>query len=205
RKGFVLRNFRRFLRGPVGRMLTVALTLAAAHAFAEPQNYLTALAAERAKEQQIRDVAAKLKVDPEFLLHPEGRKTFDFRSLFAWAESRLGLNASTDEAGAQQPLDIRASIDRVKARYGLVAADSTLAKIAELVKIADEPANARGRQRAQIRGEIRSLLRVIDKDFLPPLPESAPGVAHQRDAQMRNAIKQLTNDVKHAISGPDAL
>jgi RHS repeat-associated protein len=200
-----LRNFRRFLRGPVGRTLTAAIALAALHAFAEPQNYLFALEQQRAKEAQIRDIAAKLNVDPEFLLHPEGRRrAFDFKSLFTWAQSKLGL-VSTDAAAPQQPVDIRASIDRVKSRYGLVAADATLAKIADLVKLASAPANARANKHAQIRAEIESLLRVIDKDFLPPLPDSVPGVAHQRDAQMRNAIKGLTQDVKRAINGPGAL
>ena len=167
-----MKSFRRFLRGPLGRTLTLTFTVTSLHAFAEPQNYITAIEKERAREAEIRGIAAKLGVDPEFLLHPEGRKTFDFRSLFSWAKGQLGLQAN--DVAPQQPLDIRASIDRVKSRYGLVAADATLARIANLVRFANEPANAHANKKAQIRAEVKSLLRVIDKDFLPQLPDSLP-------------------------------
>jgi RHS repeat-associated protein len=196
-----VRTFRRMLHGPAGRALAASMVLASLHAFADPQNYLFAIQQQRAKEQQIREIAAKLNVDPEFLLHPEGRRVFDFRSLFAWAKSALGIAPQTAAADPQQPLDVKAAIGRVKSRYGLVAADATLGKIADLVRLAGEPAASRAKKRGQIRAEVMSLLHVIDKDFLPPVPDAAPGIARQRDAEMRTALHQLTQDVKHAING----
>src|SRR5260370_18404424 len=203
RKDPVLRNFRRFLRGPVGRMLTVATTLASLHAFAEPQNYLTALAVQQAKEQQIREIAAKLKVDPEFLLHPEGRKSFDFRSLFAWAEAKLGIQ-SNQATQNQQPLDVKASIDQVKSRYALVAADAILGKIADLVRLAGEPAAQHADKHDQVRAHVKSLSRFIDKDLLPKVPDNAPRVAHQRDAQMRGAIQDVQKKGQQVLNAPGA-
>src|SRR5260370_22259321 len=174
RKDPVLRNVRRFLRGPVGRALTVATTLASLHAFAEPQNYLTALAVQQAKQQQIREIAAKLNVDPEFLLHPEGRKSFDFRSLFAWAEAKLGIQ-SNQASQNQQPLDVKASIDQVKSRYALVAADAILGKIADLVRLAGEPAAQHADKQDQGRAHVKSLSRSVDKHLPPNSPDNSPG------------------------------
>ena len=47
---------------------------------------------------------------------------------------------------------------------------------------------------------MKSLLRVIDKDFLPKLHDSLPSIAQQRDAQMRAVLHQLQADVKQVVT-----
>ena len=42
--------------------------------------YLYAYQVDQQREAEIREIARKMGVDPEFLLHPEGRKSFDFHA-----------------------------------------------------------------------------------------------------------------------------
>ncbi|MCU1231700.1 MAG: hypothetical protein JWO97_4584, partial [Acidobacteria bacterium] len=161
-----MRNFRHFLRGPAGRVITAVLVLATVNVFIDSHNYLAAYEVARQREANIREIAAKMNVDPEFLLHPEGRRKFDFKSLFAAVEAKLGLQSAAVTTASSQPANIRESIDTVKRRYALVAADSTLAQIAQLMQLATAPVAIRGNKRAAIKGQMLSILRLIDKDFL---------------------------------------
>ena len=88
----------------------------------------------------------------------------------------------------------------MKSRYALVAADTVLAKIAEA--ISDLPAS---KNKGQMKAHLQSVLRLIDKDFLPAVPEGLPGSAKSRDAQMRAAINKVRNDVKQVLNTKDAL
>ncbi len=199
-----MNTLRRILRSRVGRVLISGLMATTLHVSIDPQNYLYALEVERKKEADIRAIAAKMNVDPEFLLHPQGRTRFDFRTLFRQLTERLGFQseAVVNEA---QPADIRDSIKRVKERYALVAADTTLARIAQLVQVSLSPENVRGKKKGQIKAELQSVLRLIDKDFLPAVKDEASGTAKSRDAQMRKEIKDLQKRVKSVINAPHAL
>ena len=86
----IIRRFRTFLASVTGHALTTAILASSLYAFIDPSTYLYALEQQRAKETEIRAIAAKLGVDPEFLLHPEGRKAFDWRGLMSWAATREG-------------------------------------------------------------------------------------------------------------------
>src|SRR5215212_2901107 len=191
-----MRNCRRIFQSSFGRVVIYALVAASLHYASDPYNYLYAIEVQRAKEAQVREIAAKLNVDPEFLLHPEGRKHFDFKSLFSW----LGLSEKPSTQAADVPLDIKESVARVKSRYALVAADTVLAKIAQA--ISDIPA---AKNKGQMKAHLQSVLRLIDKDFLPEVPEGLPGSAKSRDAQMRASMNKLRNDVKQILNGKDAL
>lgn len=196
-----MRSFRAFIHGPLGRIVTVAVLAASLHAFAEPSNYLTALAAERQKEAHIREIAAKMNVDPEFLLHPEGRRSFDFRALFDGVAAKLGFRSSAATADAQAQ-SIREQVAAVKERYALVAADTTLVKLAQLIELAGSQ-QTRSRKN-QIKAELRSLLRLLDKDFLPAAKENLSGTAKARERDMREAIKNLRRDIKKILDDPHA-
>jgi len=195
-----VRKFRSFISGPIGRFVTLTLLAASLHYASDPYNYLYAMEVQHAKEAEIRAIAAKLNVDPEFLLHPEGRKRFDFKSLFASLQNALGLK-SEQAPQSQQPLDIQESIKRVKSRYALVAADTTLAKIAEAINVDLSKTKNKG----QMKAHLNSVLRLIDKDFLPDVPDGVSGSAKSRDAQMRSAINKLRNDVRKILNEKDAL
>ena len=56
-----------------------------------------------------------------------------------------------------------------------------------------------------MKAHLQSVLRLIDKDFLPAVPEGLPGSAKSRDAQMRAAINKVRNDVKQVLNTKDAL
>jgi RHS repeat-associated protein len=198
-----MRNFRTFIHGTAGRAITAVLIIASAHAFADPSTYLYAVEAQRAKEDQIRAIAEKMHVDPEFLLHPEGKRRWNFSALFTRVSQVLGLSKTADDV--QQPADIRSQIDQVKSRYALVAADTTLAKIAELLQLAVAPPSSRGKRKGQIRSEMESVLRLVDKDFLPPIAEGLPSVAASRDAATRASLTQLRGTVKSILNQPHAL
>ena len=111
-----------------GGLVTIGLVAASLHAFADPSTYLAALEVERQKEAEIQQIAAKMNVDPEFLLHPGGRKSFDFHSVFASVANALGIHSEEAVVNNAQPENIRESIAKVKERYALVAADTTLAE-----------------------------------------------------------------------------
>ena len=146
-----MRSFRAFIHGPLGRIVTAAILAASLHSFAEPANYLAALEVQRQKEEQIREIAKKMNVDPEFLLNAGQRRTFDFRGLFDWVSNSLGLrSATTNVESNAQPESVRESIARVKERYALVAADTTLAKLAQLIELSGAPANERAKKKGQI-------------------------------------------------------
>ncbi|HEY0158555.1 MAG TPA: DUF6531 domain-containing protein [Thermoanaerobaculia bacterium] len=200
-----MKTLRRILRTAAGRVLTTGLLAATIHVSIDPRNYLYALEVERQKEANIRAIAAKMNVDPEFLLHPQGRTRFDFRSLFNQVSARLGLQSEAAVENNAQPASVRESIQRVKDRYALVAADTTLARIAQLVQVSLSPDSVRGKKKGQIKAELQSVLRLIDKDFLPAVKDDAPGVARSRDAQMRREIKELQKRVKSVINAPRAL
>lgn len=199
-----MRMHRRLLHTFIGRAVTFFVIAATFHLSAGPGNFLYALEVERQKEQRIRDIAAKLDVDPEFLLNPQGRRQFDFRSLFTWASQKLGLSGNA-VAESQQPLDIREAIAKTKSRYALVAADSTLSKIARLVELSLTPENLRGKRKGQIRAELQSIFRLADKDFLPAVDERLPDVAQSRDRETRRAVKDLQQSVKQVLNRPGAL
>lgn len=199
-----MRMHRRLLHTFIGRAITIAVIAAIFHLAAGPDTYLHALEVERQKEARIRDIAEKLNVDPEFLLNPQGRRQFDFRGLFDWASQKLGLSSNA-VAESQQPLDVREAIAKTKSRYALVAADSTLTKIAQLVEISLTPENLRGRNKGQIRAELQSIFRLADKEFLPPVEDNLPSVAQSRDRETRKAIKELQQDVKQVLNRPGAL
>src|SRR5687768_2504666 len=101
-----MNTLRRILRGPAGRVLTSGLVAATLHIAIDPQNYLYALEVERKKEADIRAIAAKMNVDPEFLLNPQGRTRFDFRTLFRQIGERLGLTSQASMANEAQPPEI---------------------------------------------------------------------------------------------------
>ncbi|MEA2236958.1 MAG: hypothetical protein QOC81_1682 [Thermoanaerobaculia bacterium] len=191
-----MRNCRRLFQSLFGRVVVYGLAVAALHYAIDPYNYLYAIEVQRAKEAEVRAIAAKMNVDPEFLLHPQGRKTFDFKSLFSW----LGLSEKAESQAPDVPLDIKESVARVKSRYALVAADTVLSKIAQA--ISDLPA---AKNKGQMKAHLNSVLRLIDKDFLPAVPDGLPGSAKSRDAQMRAAMNKLRNDVKQVLKGKDAL
>src|SRR5258708_19567000 len=120
----IMRSFRTFLATAAGRALCAAIVVASFYAFSDPGTYLYALEVQQAKEAQVRGIAAKLGVDPEFLLHPEGKKSFDLRGVMAWANARLGLNTATAMADTTQttahPLDARAPIAPANSPYPLL-------------------------------------------------------------------------------------
>src|ERR1043166_3287886 len=178
-----MRNCRFLMRSLYGRVVIYALVIASLHYASDPYNYLYAVEVQRAKEAQIREIAAKLNVDPEFLVHPQGRRSFDFKSIFSW----LGLTQNAPQQTTDVPLDIKESVARVKSRYALVAADTVLAKIAQA--ISDAPAT---KNKGQMKAHLNSVLRLIDKDFLPEVPEGLPGSAKSRDAQMRASDRKST-------------
>lgn len=180
--------------------LSLLLVAASIHYASAPYNYLYALEVGRAKEQRVREIAAKLNVDPEFLLNPQGRKRFDFKGVFESIEKALGFK-SAQVATSDQPLDIKQSIAKVKSRYALVAADTTLAKIAEALEVD----LAKTKNKGQLKAHLNSVLRLIDKDFLPEVPEGVSGTAKSRDNQMRQAINKLRKDVKDVLREKDAL
>ncbi|HEV7767942.1 MAG TPA: DUF6531 domain-containing protein, partial [Thermoanaerobaculia bacterium] len=199
-----MRSFRAFIYGPLGRILTAGVITASAHLSADPSNYLAALDVERRQEARILEIAQKMNVDPEFLLHPGGRTRFDFRSLFSAVTKTLGLRSESIELNSQSE-SIRESIATVKERYALTAADSTLSKIASLLEAATSPSAKRVKKRGQLKSELTSLLRLIEKDFLPAPKEGLSGTAKSRDKQMRDTIKDLRRDVSALLKGKDAL
>ncbi len=144
-----MNTFRGLLRSSLGRLLTSAIIVSTLHVSADPSNYLTVLAQEQQKEAEIRAIAAKMNVDPEFLLNPQGYKGFDFRSLFRQIAERFGIQSENVVATNDQPVDIRESVKRVKERYALVAADTVLARIVELVQLS--PDAVRGRRKVRSR------------------------------------------------------
>jgi hypothetical protein len=83
------------------------------------------------------------------------------------------------EKAAQQttdaPLDIKESVARVKSRYALVAAETVLRRSPTRSAIS-QPLRNKG----QMKAHLNSVLRVIDKDFLPDVPEGLPGSAKSR-------------------------
>ncbi len=192
----IIRRFRTFLAGATGRALTTAIVVTSLYAFIDPSTYLYALEQQRAKEAEVRAIAAKLGVDPEFLLHPDGRRSFDWHRLMNWAESSLGLTAQPDVA--QQPLDIRSAIAQTKRRYALVAADTAIAKLANLVRLASAPERTRKATNG-IRGELQSMAQLIDKDLLPKIDDDLPPIAKSRDREMRDAIEELRRNVRSVI------
>ncbi|MGA8806915.1 MAG: DUF6531 domain-containing protein, partial [Thermoanaerobaculia bacterium] len=192
----IIRRFRTFLAGAAGRALTTAIVVTSLYAFIDPTTYLYALEQQRAKEAEVRAIAAKLGVDPEFLLHPDGRRSFDWHRLMNWAESSLGLTAQPD--AAQQPLDIRSAIAQTKRRYALVAADTAIAKLANLVRLASAPERTRKATNG-IRGELQSMAQLIDKDLLPKIDDDLPPIAKSRDREMRAAIEELRRNVRSVI------
>src|SRR2546422_47101 len=64
----------RFLGSFGGRLFVASILALTLPSFVEFSNYAFALETARAKEDAVRSIAAKLKVDPEFLLHPERRE-----------------------------------------------------------------------------------------------------------------------------------
>src|ERR1700682_4472166 len=199
----IIRRFRTFLRGPIGRGTTAAVIVASLYAFSDPTTYLYALEQQRAKEGEIRAIAKKLGVDPEFLLHPEGSRKFDLHSVMAWANEKLGL-AQQSKPAALQPLDVHDSISQVKARYALVSADTAEARLAALVRLSRESSGARGKKKGAIKGEIESALRLLQKDLLPPLPDGLPAVAQSRHGDAKNAIETLRNLTATTVQSPTA-
>jgi len=181
----------------------MAIIATSLYSFSDPSTYLYALEQERAKEEHIRDVAKKLGVDPEFLLHPEGKKSFSLQAALSWAEGKLGLG--TDVKSDAQPIDVRDSIAQVKEHYGLVTADSAVGKLAALLKLAAAPAATKAKKHGGIKGELQSALRLFDKDFLPPLHEGLPPVAQSRDKEMNAAIKQIRQQLQSVTGNPHAL
>src|SRR5687768_2418958 len=143
-----MRTFRKLLRGRFGALITTVVVAATIHLAAGPQNYAYALEVERVKENHIREIARKMNVDPEFLLHPQGRRSFNFAAFFASLGQKLGFTSET-AATSSQPENIKDEIARVKARYGLVAADTTLTKLAELMEVALSPENLRTKKKGQ--------------------------------------------------------
>ncbi|MCU1228786.1 MAG: hypothetical protein JWO97_1670, partial [Acidobacteria bacterium] len=99
----------------------------------------------------------------------------------------------------------RESISRVKSGYALVAADTTVARIAALVQISLAPDAVRGKKKGQIKAELQSVLRLVDKDFLPALRDGLPGVANGRDAKARAGVDDLRRVTKAIINAPHAL
>jgi RHS repeat-associated protein len=199
-----MRTFRRLLKGPLGQAITIGLIAANGWAFSGPQNYLEVLEAQQKREAEIREIAKKMNVDPDFLLNPGGRRSFDWKSVFNTIAATLGVTDSNANANAQ-PLDIRESIGRVKSGYALVAADTTVARIAELVQISLAPDAVRGKKKGQIKAELQSVLRLVDKDFLPALRDGLPGVANGRDAKARAGVDELRRVTKAIINAPHAL
>ena len=200
-----MRKFRTFMHSRFGKTVTAFTIVAAVHAASAPWNYLSALEVERAKESQIREIARKMKVDPEFLLNPGGKRSFEFAALFAALSEKLGFSAPAVVAANDQPEDVKAQIARVKAAYALVAADTTLAKLAQLLDVSLSPESVRTKKKGQIKAELQSVLRLVERDFLPPLMDGLPGAAASRDAQMRQAVNRLRQEVKDVINAPHAL
>ena len=198
-----MRSYRKLLKGTAGRIVASILLVTTTHVFADPSTYLSVLEIQRAKEAEVRAIAAKMHADPEFLLHPEGRHTFDFSALFARVATAVGLGSPATTSS--QPADFKDQIARVKSRYALVAADTIFARIAELVEISLSSAATRNKKKGQINAELNSVLRLLDKDFLPALRDSLPPVASSRDARMRSAAAQLRSDVKALLKQPHAL
>ncbi|MEA2569093.1 MAG: hypothetical protein QOI24_1094, partial [Acidobacteriota bacterium] len=198
-----MRAFRRLMKGPLGHAITIGLIAANGWAFSGPQNYLEVIEAQQKREAEIREIAKKMNVDPDFLLNPGGRRSFDWKSVFSSLAATLGVTSSNANANAQ-PLDIRESISRVKSGYALVAADTTVARIAELVQISLAPDAVRGKKKGQIKAELQSVLRLVDKDFLPALRDGLPGVANGRDAKARADVNELRRIVKAVINAPHA-
>src|SRR5207253_2858183 len=85
--------------------------------------YLYAYQVDQQREAEIREIARKMGVDPEFLLHPEGRKSFDFHAFFASLAEKVGLVQPEAQTAPNKPVDIAASIKQAKERYALVSAD----------------------------------------------------------------------------------
>ncbi|MCU1229584.1 MAG: hypothetical protein JWO97_2468, partial [Acidobacteria bacterium] len=69
-----MRTFRRLLKGPLGHAITIVLIATNGWAFSGPQNYLEVLEAQQKREAEIREIAKKMNVDPDFLLNPGGRR-----------------------------------------------------------------------------------------------------------------------------------
>jgi YD repeat-containing protein len=199
----MIRSFRNLLSRASGRTLTAAVAAASLYAFIDPSTYLYAFEVQRAKEAEVRGIAAKLGVDPEFLLHPEGVRHFDLHAAVAWANEKLGLAIAPQTNG--QPLDVREALARVKSRYALVAADTALTKIAALVKLAGAPDAVRAKRKGGIRGEIESALRLLDRSLLPPLPDGASALAQARDRDARKAVDELRRQARGVINNPHAL
>ena len=199
----MIRRFRAIQRTLTGRVLTAAFIVASLYSFIDPSTYLYAIEQQRTKEAEVRAIAAKLGVDPEFLLHPEARRHFDWTSVMAWVGNTLGITALSTAPAA--PLDPREAVTRVKARYALVAADTVIAKIAGLVKLAGASDRARGKAKGRLGGELQSIARLIDKNLLPDLPDGLPGVANARDHDMRQALDRLRQAVKGVTNNPNAM
>ncbi|HYS55907.1 MAG TPA: DUF6531 domain-containing protein, partial [Thermoanaerobaculia bacterium] len=89
----------------------------------------------------------------------------------------------------------------MKSRYALVAADTTLAKFAGVLKLSDKQ---RGKKKGQIKSELQSALRLIDKNLLPDLNAAAPAAAKARDRDMRNAVDQVRRAAKSVLNDPHA-
>lgn len=194
----------RFLRTFTGRTATYALTLAMLWLASGHDNWLYAVEVERARDARLVGIAAKLGVDPDVLRGTQNRSRFNFAALFDTVAKSLGLRERA-AATSQQPLDVRESVARVKRRYALVAADAAVTKIAQLVELSLASDASRGKRKKQIKAELRSVLGLMEKDFLPAPEEGLPAVAKARDAKMRGALEDLRRDVKSVLNKPHAL
>lgn len=200
----MIQTFRAFLRHRTGRLFAGSLAVASFHAFAEPQNYTAVIAAKQAREAEVREIARKMHVDPDFLLDPQARHPFDLHSLFSTVAAKLtGSEVSSD--AAQQPLDIRGAIARTKARSALVKADTVLGRLTTLGQLASADPTKKARKKGQIKAEVRALLGSLDADLLPPLAEKLPSVAVARDARLRDSLDDLRKRVKSLLNNPHAL
>src|SRR5436309_1985471 len=112
-----------FSKSVPGRALTASLLVAIFPTLVEASTYTSVIDAERRREDEVRSIAKKLNVDPEFLLHP-GQKKGDSKlvALVASLKSGFGLLAAPKPAPSA-PTNIAASIQATKDHYALVTAD----------------------------------------------------------------------------------
>jgi len=202
RKGLHVRRFQRFLKGRLGRGLAAAIALSTLLSCVDFANYAFAAAVERNKREELYRIAANLKIDPAFLLGRD-RSSFSLSGLVASLAKSVGL-AQTRPGSAEKQTDISASIQTVKSRYALVAADAVLAQLARLLESAASPA-FQAKHSDQLQATADSVSRLIGKDFLPDLPPGLPGVASARHAQMKNAVNQLRSLAKDILKNAHAL
>ncbi|MEO6324121.1 MAG: transglutaminase domain-containing protein, partial [Thermoanaerobaculia bacterium] len=200
-------TFNRFLRGFGGRTLAASVIALTFPSFVEFGHYASAMEVDRRHTDEIKAIAKRLNIDPEFLLHPGPKKPSVFVGMLASLEGKLSLFNLLGATTAVKPLaatNIPNAIQDVKEHYGLVAADTALAKIASLVQISLASSAFIGKNRGQIRAQVESVLRLLSKDFLPALKPGLPGVANGRDGQIRNAVTQLRSNVKAILNAPNA-